>query len=945
MPVAARGTVSDASFLAESKLFGPIAAADAKVPVASDLAITGPIAVDQVLEGSYTYSDENGDAEGESILKWYTADDAAGTNKAEVAADTLKYKVLPADDGKFILFEVTPVAATGVLLEGVMVSIPSDSAVFFPEFVPIASDLTVSGREEVAGTLTGSYVYSDLNGDVEGETMVKWYRADDAVGTNKAEVAADTNIYTLVADDEGKYILFEVTPVTEAGETGDPVFVATGVIGPEPAPEAPVASEVAVHGTPEVGVVLYGTYSYSDRTDDPEGESMHKWYAADDDAGTNKTEITAAAGSYVLVVTEDLIGKHIGYEITPVATVGELLTGDPVMATTTAATVASTNDGDFERIWMRAAKADAVPEYMSSAHTERGFAVGSDYIYIASRNGGTKLLVVNKDNGALVSTLNTEGMDVGLFKISDVEVSIDGQVLACPLQLNASAEPFVVYKWEDELAAPIKFIEYTSADAMRLGDKFTVVGDVSGDAVIYAVASGGSKAVRWVVTGGVPDAGTEITLENVTSAGITPAVAPFDNTATSDILVDGRAFQPQIFDKDGTYKSALEGIGQSNNQSNSPNIFYYKGRTLAAFHQKNDAGQWDIIVMDITDPTHITVGTSEVLSNANQELGGVHVEVDGDFFNLYMMSANNGLAKFQGLLTFPEFEYAETNEAGDAIMVWFTKNMPDSIGHVTGWSVMVNDAAVAIDTLYGTGTDANVVTFELAAPVSAGDVITIAYDGTGTVSAFDGMPLEAVTAQPVTNVVGAAAPTASDVSVSGELFVASTLTAAYTYADANGDAEEGTEFQWYYASDADGTDKLKLLGENAVTYVVGDDMRLKWVAVEVTPVTAAGGLDYLVGEAVMSSFVQISTVGTELIEAPAIKAYPNPVSGMLTIDNCSAFRTLTVIDVTGKVHQRVETQNENRIELNMEAYQKGVYLLKLSAEEGQTEVIRIIKTQ
>ncbi len=945
LAVAATGTASEPSYLAESNWYGPIAAADAKAPVASDLAIAGPLAVDEELVASYTYSDENGDPEGASVLTWFAADDAAGTNKAQLASDTLKYKVLPADAGKFILFEVTPVATSGVLLEGETVFVASDSAVFFPDFLPVASELAIAGREEVDGTLTGSYVYSDLNGDEEGPTLLKWYRADDATGTNQVEVATDTLTYTLVADDEGKYMLFEVTPVTADTVAGDPASVSTGAIAAKPAPEAPVASDVTLHGTPEVGVVLYGSYTYSDRTDDPEGESIHKWYTADDAAGANKAEIASAAGSYVLLVTEDLVGKHIGYEITPVATEGELLEGEPVLVVSASAAVASTNDGDFERMWMRAAKVESLAEYIGTGSTERGFAVGEDHIYVASRNGGTKLLVVDKTNGALISHMDTEGMNVGLFPISDVEVSSDGQILACPLQLNSSTEPFVVYKWSDELAAPTRFIEYTSTAAMRLGDKFTVIGDVSGDAVIYAVASAGNTVVRWVVTGGIVDTGTEITLENVTSVGSTPAAAPLTSSPESDFIVDGRGFQAQIFDKDGKYISAIEEVGQSGNQSNSPTVFYYKGRTLAAFHQKNDGGQWNILVKDITAVPHITVGASEILSTANQELGGVHVEVDADYFRLYMLSANYGIALFQGLLELPEADYSETNEAGDAIMVWFTKNMTDSVGNVTGWTVMVNDVEVSIDTIYGTGTDPEVLTLELGSTIAEGDMVTVAYDGTGSVTAFDGMPLNGFDALEVVNIVGAAAPAATDVTVTGDLFVGSSLTGSYTYSDANGDLEEGSSYQWYYASDAAGSDALKLLGENGTSYVVTDDMRDKYVAFEVTPATTTGGLDYLVGEAARSGFVQISTVGMELGRFASISVYPNPFNGILTVENCNSFNHITIIDVTGKVQMQFETLNENRIELNMERFQKGVYFMKLTNSDGGTETFRLIKVQ
>ena len=117
------------------------------------------------------------------------------------------------------------------------------------------------------------------------------------------------------------------------------------------------------------------------------------------------------------------------------------------------------------------------------------------------------------------------------------------------------------------------------------------------------------------------------------------------------------------------------------------------------------------------------------------------------------------------------------------------------------------------------------------------------------------------------------------------------------------------------------------------------------MAFEVTPATATGGLDFLVGDPVLSDFVQISTVGTGLIESVSLYVYPNPVANMLTVDNCSSYETIAVIDITGKVQQTVETCGESSIELNMEGYPMGVYFLKLIGAEGQSEVVRIVKAQ
>ena len=92
-----------------------LAVSDA-APTVSVQDITGTLKVRETLTGHYTYSDANGDLEGISIYKWYRSDDAAGTNKVEILGATAKTYVLQISDlGKYISFEVTPVALTGTL--------------------------------------------------------------------------------------------------------------------------------------------------------------------------------------------------------------------------------------------------------------------------------------------------------------------------------------------------------------------------------------------------------------------------------------------------------------------------------------------------------------------------------------------------------------------------------------------------------------------------------------------------------------------------------------------------------------------------------------------------------------------------------------------------------------------------------------------------------------
>lgn len=83
---------------------------------------------------------------------------------------------------------------------------------------PVASSVNISGTLNVGQTLTGSYTYTDADSDVQGTSTYKWYRADDASGTNSAAISGATaTTYTLQVADVNKYIRFGVVPVASAG--------------------------------------------------------------------------------------------------------------------------------------------------------------------------------------------------------------------------------------------------------------------------------------------------------------------------------------------------------------------------------------------------------------------------------------------------------------------------------------------------------------------------------------------------------------------------------------------------------------------------------------------------------------------------------------------------------------------------------------------------------
>lgn len=217
-------------------------------PIAINLSISGNPEVGETLTGMYTYTDRDNDIEGTSTFKWYRGTSVDGLDKTVIEGLTsLNYTLTESDLEKYIFFEVTPVAATGVL-KGQSGLAAIESPVHLPNTAPFVSEVSITGVPEVGNTLTGDYVYSDNENDAEGTSLYQWYRADTLDGLNIHEIeGATSKIYTLTDADFHKYISFEVTP-----------FATNGVLEGEPFScvfDAKI-SNLDTDTTPPIGTIL-----------------------------------------------------------------------------------------------------------------------------------------------------------------------------------------------------------------------------------------------------------------------------------------------------------------------------------------------------------------------------------------------------------------------------------------------------------------------------------------------------------------------------------------------------------------------------------------------------------------------------------------------------------------------------------------------------------------
>ena len=78
--------------------------------------------------------------------------------------------------------------------------------------------------QTVGETLTGHYTYYDPEGDLEGVSLYQWYR------DNVAIPGANSITYITTANDLGKTIVFEVTPVSLTGTSPGLPIRSTGIV-------------------------------------------------------------------------------------------------------------------------------------------------------------------------------------------------------------------------------------------------------------------------------------------------------------------------------------------------------------------------------------------------------------------------------------------------------------------------------------------------------------------------------------------------------------------------------------------------------------------------------------------------------------------------------------------------------------------------------------------
>lgn len=157
-------------------------------------------------------------------------------------------------------FTFTPTAGfTGTATFNYQVCLPAPDATtcddatvtieILPAAAPTATSVGIMGTPQIGLPTNASYVYGDVNDDLEGTSTFRWVTSNTATATG-GSTTSTARSYTPTAADKGKNLFFCVTPVAVTGT----LLTGTEVCSPAKSITAAASSSASVQAIPSLSV-------------------------------------------------------------------------------------------------------------------------------------------------------------------------------------------------------------------------------------------------------------------------------------------------------------------------------------------------------------------------------------------------------------------------------------------------------------------------------------------------------------------------------------------------------------------------------------------------------------------------------------------------------------------------------------------------------------------
>jgi hypothetical protein len=332
--------------------------------------------------------------------------------------------------------------------------------------------------------------------------------------------------------------------------------------------------------------------------------------------------------------------------------------------------------------------------------TERSIAYSAvaDHLYVASRNGGTFIRILDAVTGAEVITpnngVNTSGISGGTLPLSAVAVAGDGVLYACNLSSPVSGTtPFRIYRWPNIANPPANAAGTSEITLGRMGDTLDAIGFGTGTRLVAGESNSTGSGMRngyaiFRASKSLSFSGSLVTFPD------TPAPAPGDfrigiTFTDFDSVIGSQGSGGIKFTSYIGTTGTFEGAASLTNTSERPmDYLVLGGKPLLATIETNGnaAAPPDtfstVRVYDLTSPTAPvlaasgrTAGSWFPQGTSGPGTGSVQWgKVTGNSATLYALSTNNGIQAFTVTLAPPPLEFSaiDLTPAGVWNLAWFS---------------------------------------------------------------------------------------------------------------------------------------------------------------------------------------------------------------------------------------------------------------------------------
>ena len=289
---------------------GPVAA-EPNVAATGQPTISGTAQVGEDLTADTSgISDGNGLTSPTYSYQWLRAGTAAGTGSEISGARSTTYRLVEADQGKYLRVRVSFQDDDG---NAETATSDATGPVSAEPNVAATGQPTISGTAQVGGQLTaGTSGISDGNGLTTVSYSYQWLRAETASAAGEDISGATSATYAVVEADQGKYVRVRVSFQDDDGNAETATSDARGPV----AAEANVAAtgQPTISGTARVGQDLSASVSgIGDGNGLTSPTYSYQWLRANTAAGTGSEISGARSTTYRLVEADQ--GKYVRVQV------------------------------------------------------------------------------------------------------------------------------------------------------------------------------------------------------------------------------------------------------------------------------------------------------------------------------------------------------------------------------------------------------------------------------------------------------------------------------------------------------------------------------------------------------------------------------------------------------------------------------------------------------